>query len=330
MFDPKLKEALSRVQKPGRYTGGEPGSVYKNKDEVDVRFAFCFPDTYEVGMSFLGEKILYELLNSHENWWCERAFMPWLDMKAEMERLGLPLYTMESKDPLTAFDAVGFTLQYELSYTNILAMLDLAGIPIHSAERTGLTPLVIAGGTAMYNAEPIADFIDLVSLGEGEDITVELVELHRKARREGWSKTQFLRAAAQLPGIYVPSLYEVTYHDDGTVAEITPLEGAPTVVTKRIVHDMDKSFFPTQTIVPSTEIVQDRVMLELFRGCIRGCRFCQAGRGVASFWCRRDGGAIRSGCFRFEHSGGIVPTGENSFWLSHYKVDREERYSFFR
>ena len=152
MFDPKLKEALSRVQKPGRYTGGEPGSVYKNKDEVDVRFAFCFPDTYEVGMSFLGEKILYELLNSHENWWCERAFMPWLDMKAEMERLSLPLYTMESKDPLTAFDAVGFTLQYELSYTNILAMLDLAGIPIHSAERTGLTPLVIAGGTAMYNA----------------------------------------------------------------------------------------------------------------------------------------------------------------------------------
>ena len=160
---------------------------------------------------------------------------------------------------------------------DIPGLEDLAGIPIHSAERTGLTPLVIAGGTAMYNAEPITDFIDLVSLGEGEDITVELVELHRKARREGWSKTQFLRAAAQLPGIYVPSLYEVTYHDDGTVAEITPLEGAPTVVTKRIVHDMDKAFFPTQTIVPSTEIVQDRVMLELFRGCIRGCRFCQAG-----------------------------------------------------
>ena len=189
----------------------------------------------------------------------------------------MPLFALESGEPITDFDIVAFSVGYEMAFPAILNMLDLAGIPIHSAERTGLTPLVIAGGTAMYNAEPIADFIDLVSLGEGEDITVELVELHRKARREGWSKMQFLRAAAQLPGIYVPSLYEVTYHDDGTVAEITPLEGAPAVVTKRIVHDMDKSFFPTQTIVPSTEIVQDRVMLELFRGCIRGCRFCQAG-----------------------------------------------------
>ena len=168
MFDPKLKEALSRVQKPGRYTGGEPGSVYKNKDEVDVRFAFCFPDTYEVGMSFLGEKILYELLNSHENWWCERAFMPWLDMKAEMERLGLPLYTMESKDPLTAFDAVGFTLQYELSYTNILAMLDLAGIPFYSKDRDESWPLIVAGGPCACNSEPIADFFDVVQLGEAK------------------------------------------------------------------------------------------------------------------------------------------------------------------
>ena len=169
MFDPKLKEALGRVQKPGRYTGGEPGSVYKDKEKVDVRFAFCFPDTYEVGMSFLGEKILYELLNSHENWWCERAFMPWLDMKAEMERLGLPLYTMESKDPLTAFDAVGFTLQYELSYTNILAMLDLAGIPFYSRDRDERWPLIVAGGPCACNAEPIADFFDVVQLGEGEN-----------------------------------------------------------------------------------------------------------------------------------------------------------------
>lgn len=164
MFDPKLKEALGRVQKPGRYTGGEPGSIYKEKDKVDVRFAFCFPDTYEVGMSFLGEKILYELLNSHENWWCERAFMPWLDMKAEMERLHLPLYTMESKDPLTAFDAVGFTLQYELSYTNILAMLDLAGIPFYSKDRDESWPLIVAGGPCACNAEPIADFFDVVQL----------------------------------------------------------------------------------------------------------------------------------------------------------------------
>ena len=169
MFDPKLKEALGRVQKPGRYTGGEPGSVYKDKNNVDVRFAFCFPDTYEVGMSFLGEKILYELLNSHENWWCERAFMPWLDMKAEMERLQLPLYTMESKDPLTDFDAVGFTLQYELSYTNILAMLDLAGIPFYSKDRDESWPLIVAGGPCACNAEPIADFFDVIQLGEGEN-----------------------------------------------------------------------------------------------------------------------------------------------------------------
>ena len=169
MFDPKLKEALGRVQKPGRYTGGEPGSVYKDKEKVDVRFAFCFPDTYEVGMSFLGEKILYELLNSHENWWCERAFMPWLDMKAEMERLDLPLYTMESKDPLTDFDAVGFTLQYELSYTNILAMLDLAHIPFYAKDRDEHWPLIVAGGPCACNSEPIADFFDVIQLGEGEN-----------------------------------------------------------------------------------------------------------------------------------------------------------------
>ena len=228
-------------------------------------------------MSNLGMRILYGVMNNMDGVWCQRVFAPWGDMEEEMRRAGMPLFALESGEPITDFDIVAFSVGYEMAFPAILNMLDLAGIPIHSAERTGLTPLVIAGGTAMYNAEPIADFIDLVSLGEGEDITVELVELHRKARREGWSKTQFLRAAAQLPGIYVPSLYEVTYHDDGTVAEITPLEGAPAVVTKRIVHDMDKSFFPTQTIVPSTEIVQDRVMLELFRGCIRGCRFCQAG-----------------------------------------------------
>ena len=197
MFDPKLKEALGRVQKPGRYTGGEPGSVYKDKEKMDVRFAFCFPDTYEVGMSFLGEKILYELLNSHENWWCERAFMPWLDMKAEMERLHLPLYTMESKDPLTAFDAVGFTLQYELSYTNILAMLDLAGIPFYSKDRDESWPLIVAGGPCACNAEPIADFFDVVQLGEGENQLPGICAEIEKAKKEGGvSKKELLQRIA--------------------------------------------------------------------------------------------------------------------------------------
>ena len=196
MFDPKLKEALGRVQKPGRYTGGEPGSVYKDKEKVDVRFAFCFPDTYEVGMSFLGEKILYELLNSHENWWCERAFMPWLDMKAEMERLGLPLYTMESKDPLTAFDAVGFTLQYELSYTNILAMLDLAHIPFYAKDRDEHWPLIVAGGPCACNSEPIADFFDVIQLGEGENQLPSIcAEIERAKKEGGVSKKELLRIA---------------------------------------------------------------------------------------------------------------------------------------
>ena len=213
MFDPKLKEALGRVQKPGRYTGGEPGSIYKEKDKVDVRFAFCFPDTYEVGMSFLGEKILYELLNSHENWWCERAFMPWLDMKAEMERLQLPLYTMESKDPLTAFDAVGFTLQYELSYTNILAMLDLAGIPFYSKDRDDRWPLIVAGGPCACNSEPIADFFDVIQLGEGENQLPAICAEIEKAKKEGISKKQLLLNIAKIPGVYIPAFYDVTYHD---------------------------------------------------------------------------------------------------------------------
>ena len=276
-MDKKLERILPRVQKPARYVGGEYNAVIKDKAQVDTRIAFCFPDTYEIGMSNLGMRILYGVMNQMEGVWCERVFAPWGDMEEEMRRAGIPLFGLESGDPITNFDIVAFSVGYEMAFTAILNMLDLAGIPLRSAQRDGLTPLVIAGGTAMYNAEPIADFIDLVSLGEGEDITVELVELHRRARREGWSKAQFLRAAAQLDGIYVPSLYEITYNDDGTVQAITPHDGAPAVVTKRIVHDMDKAYFPVNTIVPSTEIVQDRVMLELFRGCIRGCRFCQAG-----------------------------------------------------
>ncbi len=276
-MDKKLERILPRVQKPARYVGGEYNAVIKDKAQVDTRIAFCFPDTYEIGMSNLGMRILYGVMNQMEGVWCERVFAPWGDMEEEMRRADIPLFGLESGDPITNFDIVAFSVGYEMAFTAILNMLDLAGIPLRSAQRDGLTPLVIAGGTAMYNAEPIADFIDLVSLGEGEDITVELVELHRRARREGWSKAEFLRAAARLDGIYVPSLYEITYNDDGTVQAITPHDGAPAVVTKRIVHDMDKAYFPVNTIVPSTEIVQDRVTLELFRGCIRGCRFCQAG-----------------------------------------------------
>ena len=276
-MDKKLERILPRVQKPARYVGGEYNAVIKDKAQVDTRIAFCFPDTYEIGMSNLGMRILYGVMNQMEGVWCERVFAPWGDMEEEMRRADIPLFGLESGDPITNFDIVAFSVGYEMAFTAILNMLDLAGIPLRSAQRDGLTPLVIAGGTAMYNAEPIADFIDIVSLGEGEDITVELVELHRRARREGWSKAEFLRAAARLDGIYVPSLYEITYNDDGTVQAITPHDGAPAVVTKRIVHDMDKAYFPVNTIVPSTEIVQDRVMLELFRGCIRGCRFCQAG-----------------------------------------------------
>ena len=276
-MDKRLERILPRVQKPARYVGGEYNAVLKDKAQVDTRIAFCFPDTYEIGMSNLGMRILYGVMNGMDGVWCERVFAPWGDMEEEMRKADMPLFALESGDPITDFDIVAFSVGYEMAFPAILNMLDLARIPLHASERTGLSPLVIAGGTAMYNAEPMADFIDLVSLGEGEDLTVELVELYRTARREGWSKQQLLRAAAQLDGVYVPSLYDVTYHDDGTVAAITPLDGAPAKVTKRIVHDMDKSYFPVKTIVPSTEIVQDRVTLELFRGCIRGCRFCQAG-----------------------------------------------------
>ena len=276
-MDQRLERILPRVQKPARYVGGEYNAVIKDKKDVDTRVAFCFPDTYEIGMSNLGMRILYGVMNAMDGVWCERVFAPWGDMEEEMRRAHMPLFALESGDPVADFDIVAFSVGYEMAFTAILNMLDLAGIPLHSADRPHLTPLVIAGGTAMYTAEPVADFIDIVSLGEGEDVTPELIELHRKARREGWDKHRFLVAAAQLDGIYVPSLYDISYHDDGTVAAITPCDGAPERVVKRIVHDLDKSFFPTRTIVPSTEIVQDRVMLELFRGCIRGCRFCQAG-----------------------------------------------------
>ena len=276
-MDKRLERILPRVQKPARYVSGEYNAVVKDKAQVDTRFAFCFPDTYEIGMSNLGMRILYGLLNKMEGVWCERVFAPWGDMEEEMRKADMPLFALESGDPITDFDIVGFSVGYEMAFPGILNMLDLARIPLHSAERKDLTPLVIAGGTAMYNAEPLADFLDLVLLGEGEDELPEVVELHRKARKEGWTKDKFLTEAAQIGGVYVPALYDVSYNADGTVKEITAKNGAPKVVTKRIVQDLDKSYFPTDTIVPSTEIVQDRIMLELFRGCIRGCRFCQAG-----------------------------------------------------
>ena len=277
MFDQKLKAALAAVQKPGRYTGGEPGCVYKNKEELTLRFAFCFPDTYEVGMSFLGMKILYEILNQNPRWWCERAFMPWVDMKAEMESRGIPLYCLESKDPLTDFDIVGFTLQYELSYTNILAMLDLAGIPFRAADRDESWPLVVAGGPCVCNAEPLADFFDMMMLGEGEEQLPDVCRLVEKAKAEKWPKHRLLRALADIPGCYVPSLYEVSYKEDGTIQAVTPLEGVPAAVEKAIIKDMDSQPLPTHFVVPMIGAVHDRAQIEVLRGCVRGCRFCQAG-----------------------------------------------------
>ena len=276
-MDKRLERILPRVQKPARYVGGEFNAIMKDKSKVDTRVAFCFPDTYEIGMSNLGMRILYGVMNNIEGVWCERCFAPWGDMEQEMRNANIPLYALESFDPIKDFDIIAFSIGYEMAFPAMVDMLDLAGVPLHASERTALTPLVVAGGTAMYNCEPIADFIDLALVGEGEEMDVELIELHRQARREGWSKHEFLVCAAQIPGVYVPSLYDVVYNDDGTVKSITANEGAPKVVLKRIMRDMDKAYYPTKTIVPSTEIVQDRVSLELFRGCIRGCRFCQAG-----------------------------------------------------
>ena len=285
-MDKRLERILPRVQKPARYVGGEYNEVRKDPREVDLRFAFCFPDTYEIGMSNLGYRILYGIMNDMPGVWCERAFAPWGDMEEEMRRAGIPLYALESGDPVGDFDIIGFSVGYEMAYTAMLNMLDLAGVPLRSKDRPGLTPLVIAGGTAMYNAEPVADFLDMALIGEGEDLLPEVITLFRRAKAEGWDKPRFLRAAAQIQGVYVPSLYDVTYNGDGTVAAITPRDGAPAKVVKRVVHDMDKAYYPAKTIVPSTEIVHDRVTLEVFRGCIRGCRFCQAGYVYRPVRCR--------------------------------------------
>ncbi|MBO5837675.1 MAG: TIGR03960 family B12-binding radical SAM protein [Oscillospiraceae bacterium] len=272
-----LQRILPTVQKPARYTGGEYNEVIKNKEQVRVRVAFCFPDTYEIGMSNVGMRILYGVMNEMDGVWCERVFAPWDDMEKQMRAYNLPLWALESQDPVKDFDMIAFTIGYEMSYTNILNMLMLAGIPLRSKDRTELKNIVFAGGVCAFNPEPFADFIDFFALGEGEEVTPEIIRLYDLAKAEGWTKDAFLLQVSKIPGIYVPSFYEHSYNEDGTIRQIIAKEGAPTVVTKRIVENLDGAYFPTKMIVPSTEIVHDRANLELFRGCIRGCRFCQAG-----------------------------------------------------
>ena len=273
----QMERILPLVQKPARYVGGEYRQVVKNPDEVNVRVAFCFPDTYEIGMSNIGMRILYGVMNNLPGVWCERVFAPWGDMEQQMREHDIPLWALESHTPVRDFDLVAFSVGYEMSYTNILNMLRLSGIPLLAKDRHGLKGLVFAGGTCMYNPEPLAPFLDFCSLGEGEDLTVEILQLYEKAKAEGWDKPAFLREVAKLEGVYVPSFYEHRYAPDGTISAIVPAPGAPARVTKRIVQDLDAAYYPTRGIVPSTEIVHDRMNLEVFRGCIRGCRFCQAG-----------------------------------------------------
>lgn len=302
-MDKRLERILPRVQKPARYSGGEYNQIIKDKTKVDIRLAFCFPDTYEIGMSNLGMSILYHTMNSLDFVWCERAFAPWGDMYEEMNKAGLPLYALESGDSLKDFDALAFSIGYEMAYTTVLDMLNMAGIPLRREDRKGLLPLVFAGGSAAVNAEPMADFMDLFVIGEGEEMNNELLTLFHRAKLEGWSKENFLIKAAGIEGVYVPSLYDISYKADGTVESIRPKAGAPEKVTKRIVIDLDNAPFPTNPIVPSTEVVHDRVNLELFRGCVRGCRFCQAGHIYRPIRAKKPETLIKQGIETLKNTG---------------------------
>ena len=302
-MDKRLERILHRVQKPARYSGGEYNQIIKDKTKVDIRLAFCFPDTYEIGMSNLGMSILYHTMNSLDFVWCERAFAPWGDMYEEMNKAGLPLYALESGDSLKDFDALAFSIGYEMAYTTVLDMLNMAGIPLRREDRKGLLPLVFAGGSAAVNAEPMADFMDLFVIGEGEEMNNELLTLFHRAKLEGWSKENFLIKAAGIEGVYVPSLYDISYKADGTVESIRPKAGAPEKVTKRIVIDLDNAPFPTNPIVPSTEVVHDRVNLELFRGCVRGCRFCQAGHIYRPIRAKKPETLIKQGIETLKNTG---------------------------
>ena len=273
------EEILMQVEKPARYIGNEVNAVMKNPDEVEVRFAMCFPDVYEIGMSHLGIQILYDLLNSFEDVWCERVYSPWVDLDRIMREKHIPLFALESQDPIKNFDFLGITIQFEMCYTNILQVLDLSGIPLLAEDRTGEDPIVIGGGPCTYNPEPIADFFDIFYIGEGETRYRELIDLYKECKKKGISRQDFLRKAACIPGMYVPSLYEVTYHEDGTIAERKKLvPEIPDVIHKELVCDVSKTCYPEKPVVPFIKVTQDRVVLEIQRGCIRGCRFCQAGQ----------------------------------------------------
>ena len=271
-------EILMTVEKPARYIGGEVNAVMKDKDQVDIRFAMCFPDVYEIGMSHLGIQILYDMFNRREDTWCERVYSPWPDLHKVLKEKQIPLFALESQDPVKKFDFLGITIQYEMCYTNILQILDLSGIPLSAEDRTMDDPFVIGGGPCTYNPEPLAEFFDLFYIGEGETQYFALLDIYKEWKNSGKSRQDFLKAAAQIPGIYVPSLYEVTYAEDGTIAEMKPIcPEAPEKVKKQIVMDVTNTFYPEKPVVPYMKATQDRVVLEIQRGCIRGCRFCQAG-----------------------------------------------------